>query len=114
MTEFSNRKNRRERDRKAREEKNAYERARRAKHGHRWIKIKSRYGITEIDFRRIVDEQGGRCACCKERLPVDIDHCHRTNRLRGLLCRACNVGIGLLGDNAEGLKRALEYLNKGN
>lgn len=111
--EFRNRKARRKSERLKREKKNAYERARRAKHGHRWLKIKSRYGITEADFALIVKEQGGVCACCKTRLPVDIDHCHRTNQLRGLLCRACNIGIGLLGDNVEGLMQAITYLKVG-
>ena len=109
-SEFARRKKRRETEREEREKKNAYERKRRAKHGHRWIKIKSRYGITQADFEKMVQKQEGVCACCKVRAPVDIDHSHSTNELRGLLCRACNIGIGLLGDNLDGLMRAVKYL----
>lgn len=39
-----------------------------------------------------------------------LDHCHDTNRFRGWLCRKCNTAIGLLGDNSEGVWRAVEYL----
>lgn len=39
-----------------------------------------------------------------------IDHCHRTGRVRGILCAGCNSGIGKLGDSVAGLRRALAYL----
>lgn len=41
-----------------------------------------------------------------------LDHCHKTGKFRGWLCGNCNTGIGKLGDNAEGLKRALRYLEQ--
>lgn len=39
-----------------------------------------------------------------------VDHDHVTGTVRGLLCNGCNHGIGKLGDNAEGVRRALAYL----
>ena len=39
-----------------------------------------------------------------------LDHCHATGKFRGWLCGNCNTGIGKLGDNAQGLHRALAYL----
>lgn len=110
--EFKARRERRKRDRVEREKKNAYERARRGKHGWRALQLKSRYGLTLADFDRIVESQGGVCACCKIRAPIDVDHCHETNKLRGILCRACNVGIGLLGDKLDGVLAAVRYLQK--
>lgn len=56
-----------------------------------------------------------RCECCmglpgKRRLA--LDHCHRTGKFRGWLCYKCNLGIGLLGDTAFNLFRALAYLGR--
>lgn len=55
------------------------------------------------------------CACCNKTLePKDLhlDHDHATLKFRGWLCRNCNVGIGQLGDNIEGLEKALVYLKR--
>jgi hypothetical protein len=41
---------------------------------------------------------------------MNIDHDHKTGQVRGLLCSGCNTGLGHLGDDIQGLKRALEYL----
>lgn len=41
-----------------------------------------------------------------------IDHCHDTGRVRGVLCWDCNSAIGKLGDNKEGIQRALQYLTR--
>ncbi len=41
-----------------------------------------------------------------------LDHCHATGKFRGWLCNQCNMGIGALGDNIQGLERALEYLRR--
>lgn len=43
---------------------------------------------------------------------IHLDHCSNTNTFRGWLCKNCNVGLGMLGDNIEGLESALRYLNK--
>jgi hypothetical protein len=41
-----------------------------------------------------------------------VDHCHETGKIRGLLCHSCNTGIGKLGDNLEGLQKAVSYLER--
>ena len=52
-----------------------------------------------------------RCECCGEETDTfHLDHCHATGSFRGWLCVNCNVGIGRLGDNAVGVKKALDYL----
>ena len=74
------------------------------------------YGLTEADYDLMWERQSGRCAICARDLvrtgnkSCSIDHCHLTGRVRGLLCRACNRGIGLLGDSPERLKDAIAYL----
>jgi len=69
-----------------------------------------RYRLTEARFETIMREQGGLCACCKSKKPVDVDHCHTTGHFRGLLCRACNLGLGMFGDDIAKLKEAISYL----
>lgn len=55
------------------------------------------------------------CECCgrpPKKLALSLDHCHRTGKFRGWLCTACNPAIGALGDNVEGLLRAVRYLRR--
>lgn len=67
-------------------------------------------------FEKLNASQQGLCASCgktnPDRSSLSLDHCHSTGKIRGLLCRNCNSGIGLLGDNVEGLQAALAYLTK--
>lgn len=74
-------------------------------------RLKNLYGITLKDYERMYESQKGRCMICyshKEKLHVD--HCHETNRVRGLLCGTCNRGLGMFKDNFYYLDRAAEYL----
>lgn len=49
------------------------------------------------------------CAICGTKDNLCVDHCHLTGEIRGCLCKTCNTGIGLLGDNEEGVKNAYDY-----
>lgn len=76
-----------------------------------------RYGLTVADYNAILLAQGSACACCSKKANNDgrrlfVDHCHETGEVRGLLCQPCNTAIGLLGDNLEGVKNALSYLQE--
>ena len=65
------------------------------------------------DLKKNAPPKPKNCECCgKEAETLCLDHCHQTLKFRGWLCELCNRGIGQLGDNIEGLKRAIEYLNK--
>lgn len=68
------------------------------------------------DILRLWREQEGACAVCRTELDrefppdVHIDHCHRTERFRGILCRSCNQGLGFFADDPVRLARAIVYL----
>jgi len=86
------------------------------KRGKWWLE--SRYGIGEVEWRRMFDAQLGRCVICDSDDPkgnhgvFHVDHCHETGKVRGLLCDTCNRGLGMFYDNTNILKSAIEYLEK--
>src|SRR5215217_5299916 len=53
------------------------------------------YGITKEQYINMLEAQDGRCAICKKDFGtrIDVDHCHDTGEVRGLLCMLCNSGI---------------------
>ena len=78
------------------------------------------YNITIDDYERMYAEQKGKCAICNDegflmdtsrhKLKLVVDHCHSSGKVRGLLCHNCNRALGLLGDDVERFKRAIDYL----
>jgi hypothetical protein len=72
-------------------------------------------GFTSEMFDEKLLEQGNRCAICGTDDPGPTnwhaDHCHITNTPRGVLCKKCNTGIGMLQDNPKIVEAALHYLN---
>lgn len=63
---------------------------------------------------QFLTEQAGRCAICRCSLSnfweAALDHDHETGKYRGVLCRTCNLGLGLFHDNVLYLDRAITYL----
>ncbi len=63
----------------------------------------------------MLDDQVGRCAICEiefsDTVKYVVDHCHSTNKVRGLLCYPCNVALGMFKDQPTILERAINYLN---
>lgn len=78
--------------------------------------LKAHYGITLVDYERMLLEQGGACAICGGTATgtLHVDHDHNTGAVRGLLCRDCNRGLGCLKDNLDALRQAIKYLEKAN
>lgn len=82
-----------------------------------WVnKIRSKYGISEAEYMEMLSNQDNSCAVCKTLEPgglggshFQVDHCHQTGRIRGLLCLGCNNG-GKLTDNPDLLARKILYL----
>lgn len=73
------------------------------------------YGISLEEYRAMEQAQGGVCKICKgppcgKAKRLSVDHCHRTGKIRGLLCSKCNTMIGLADDDPTVLDRATAYL----
>ncbi|MFF3441734.1 endonuclease VII domain-containing protein [Streptosporangium sp. NPDC002721] len=80
---------------------------------NRWFSHK--YGITISERYLLAERQNHQCATCSapdERGALNVDHCHDTGKVRGLLCGNCNRAIGLFNHNPAALKSAAEYLEK--
>lgn len=80
--------------------------------------LASQYKITRAEFDELLLQQDHACAICKSIYPqgrggFHVDHDHKTGQVRGLLCHNCNTGLGKLGDNLDGLERAVQYLQNG-
>lgn len=75
--------------------------------------LTNKYGIDSDQFVVMFEAQGGHCAICDNSLfdVCHIDHCHITGKVRGLLCRGCNQGLGSFNDSPAKLRQAVEYLS---
>ena len=76
-----------------------------------------KYGTSAKEFQKILTKQHGRCRLCrlvfaraKRQTKPNVDHCHKTGRVRGLLCGTCNAGIGLLKESPKLLRLAASYM----
>lgn len=80
----------------------------------RWDRhLKQRYGITNSQYLKMLNEQGGVCKICggeSMRIRLCVDHCHETGTVRGLLCERCNSILGRVKDNVEILQNSVNYL----
>lgn len=82
----------------------------------RKVALSKRYNITVEEYNELLQKQGGVCATCGC-LPdtkngyLCVDHDHETGRVRGLLCRRCNVVLGQVNDNMDILQSLIDYLS---
>ena len=88
--------------------------------------LRQAYGMSVAEYDALLAAQGGRCAVCEapvadaadRRLHVDHDHACCPGKkscgkcVRGLLCKACNHGLGHFADDPERLRKAIEYLSR--
>jgi predicted transcriptional regulator len=81
----------------------------------------SKYGITGQQYRELLAAQGYGCAICSStdgmlrlgrKLRLNVDHCHVTGKVRGILCNSCNNGLGRFRDNPDLLLKAADYLQQ--
>lgn len=73
------------------------------------------YGITLDQRDQMIADQDYKCKCCgidlRDIAPnhVCVDHCHKTGKVRGILCRKCNVSLGLLNEDIDRINKLAQY-----
>ena len=89
----------------------------RKEHKERYIysqfksRLKLEYNMTMEEFRAMETKQQGCCALCEREEFLVIDHNHETGKVRGLLCRACNLLVGVLEKFEDLLPKVGDYLD---
>lgn len=76
-------------------------------------RYKDFYGLDKEDFLIMLNKCDSKCNICKEKIEgkaLHIDHDHKTGKVRGILCKNCNNGLGMFCDNTSLLKEAVIYL----
>lgn len=111
--------NRKNADKRHRYAKRWYREHKDTTHRDRMLK---RFGITVADYEMLLKKQMGRCAICRTKAPLPpyspakkrfaVDHCHRTGRVRGILCGRCNSGVGQFRDSPNLMRAAARYLER--
>jgi hypothetical protein len=77
--------------------------------------LRTKYGMSIEDYDKMLSAQNGVCGICRQPSKrknglFDVDHDHKTGKVRGLLCHGCNTLLALAGDSAELLKRTAAFL----
>lgn len=72
--------------------------------------LKRQYGITGAERDELLAAQAGVCCICLAAPAADVDHCHETGRVRGVLCFSCNAALGQLKDRPDVMRRAAAYV----
>jgi hypothetical protein len=80
-------------------------------------RLRTTYGITLEQYNGLLENQNGNCAICGRnnldfKRALAVDHCHKSEKIRGLLCNDCNIGLGMFSDSTNILKSAILYLEK--
>ena len=81
-------------------------------------KLKRTYGIGQLDYLALLLKQNYKCAICGtldskcHSGRFHIDHCHKTKKIRGLLCTTCNTALGKFHDSTQLLQNAIHYLQQ--
>lgn len=83
--------------------------------------LRESFGISMEEFNAMHEAQDGKCAICGssdagtrhgKKKALAVDHCHKSGKIRGLLCEPCNQGIGKLKDDPSTLRKAVDYIEK--
>ena len=75
--------------------------------------LRKKYGITQAHYDKMYDEQEGKCYLCDKkvtRYKLAVDHCHKTGRVRKLLCTSCNAALGMLKEDKQTLSNMISYI----
>lgn len=69
--------------------------------------LKTKYGLSVEQHQVMLRQQSGHCKMCGEIKPLVIDHCHKTKKVRGLLCIGCNTAVGHYENHKEQIEKYL-------
>ena len=73
-------------------------------------RYKYEYNMPKDVMDKMLKDNTGACEMCKKEGILFVDHCHKTKKYRGLLCRSCNLVLGYAKDNINTLLAGAEYL----
>lgn len=94
----------------------AYLRSKEFRRKQFWWRLYKKYGLTEVAFREMFQRQRGACAICrtvfKRKSQMHVDHCHRTGKVREILCNKCNTTLGHVREDLNFLESLAEYLRR--
>lgn len=71
------------------------------------------YKVDIYTVELAVKMSGYRCDLCRRKFSKagpQLDHCHQTGKIRGILCVKCNTGLGKIGDKVSDFERAIKYM----
>ncbi|MET7652359.1 endonuclease VII domain-containing protein [Streptomyces sp. NPDC005486] len=72
--------------------------------------FKRKYGLTPTELDALIAAQHGVCSICLAASAEHVDHCHKTGRVRGVLCFSCNAALGQFKDRPDAIRRAAAYV----
>lgn len=75
--------------------------------------LRLNYGLDPQGYWKLINEQGNACAACScsfAEVAPHVDHCHRTGRVRGILCSACNRALGILQEDRDRIFGLADYV----
>ena len=70
----------------------------------------NKYGLSLEEIQLMIAIQDHKCAICKKKTDLVVDHCHSTDVVRGMLCQKCNRALGQFDDDVSILASAIVYL----
>jgi len=84
-------------------------------------KLKTKYNLTLDQYNKMLSDQNNCCKVCNikfnintKQLTPHVDHCHTTDKIRGLLCMKCNTSLGYLKEDTKIMQKLIEYIKEHN
>ena len=79
--------------------------------------LQKKYGITLEEYNNFLEQQNYLCNICENHIEefsrsLAVDHCHKTGKVRSLLCSKCNTALGLVGENIDVLESMIGYIKE--
>ena len=96
---------------------NEYHKEWRSKNKEKWKRYQTchRYGISTEEYEDLIESSGKSCPICNtlfddSKYKRNIDHCHETGIVRGIICNHCNVALGWFKHDEDILRRAISWI----